>query len=193
MVITVLQITSEAEKLIEKAGRICYLSEPKEDSAGRFIKARLKSGHESIVEHAVASFHIKGISRACSHQLVRHRLVSFSQQSQRYVDKDLSYVTPPTLEGEALQVFKESMEHSIHYYKKLRTLGALKEDARFVLPNAMATQLVATANFREWRHFLKIRLEADAQWEIREMAQYILDYLYEAAPSVFEDIIKEGK
>ena len=186
--------TPDAEKVIERAGRTCYLSFEKadEESAGKFIKARIKTGHDSILEHACASFRIKGVSRAFTHQLVRHRMASYSQQSQRYVsENEFSYILPPSIEenSEAHKIYSDFMENSRIAYSKLREMNILKEDARFVLPNAVETEIVFTANFRELRHFFSIRLEKHAQWEIRRAAYEMLLIMKKIAPSVFDDFI----
>ncbi|MBP9022634.1 MAG: FAD-dependent thymidylate synthase [Spirochaetes bacterium] len=186
--------TPDAEKVIERAGRTCYLSFEKADdaSAGKFIKARIKTGHDSILEHACASFRIKGVSRAFTHQLVRHRMASYSQQSQRYVsENEFSYILPPSIEenSEAHKIYSDFMENSRIAYSKLREMNILKEDARFVLPNAVETEIVFTANFRELRHFFSIRLEKHAQWEIRRAAYEMLLIMKKIAPSVFDDFI----
>ncbi|HDN78921.1 MAG: FAD-dependent thymidylate synthase [Chloroflexi bacterium] len=182
------------EGLIEHAGRVCYRSKSKGDPSS-FIRKRIREGHESIIEHAVATFEIKGISRACSHQLVRHRLASYSQESQRYVRLDKpDYITPPSIAAnpEALAKYREFMEKAWSYYRELMEMGIPKQDARFVLPNATATRIVMSANFREWRHFIKVRLDPRAQWEIRELARRILSILYRVAPSIFADLAQEA-
>lgn len=182
------------EELLEHAGRVCYRSEPK-GSPGKFLMARVREGHESLIEHASATFEISGVSRACTHQLVRHRIASYSQESQRYVDlSNPEYVIPPSVAKDpvALAVWRQATEGLSEAYRKLRERGIFKEDARFLLPNATATRIVVTMNFRSWRHFIKERgLNRAAQWEIREVANRILDILYEQAPSVFEDLIRE--
>ena len=192
--VELLALTPSPEKVIETAGRTCYLSFDKitDESAGKFIRARIKTGHDSILEHATASFRIRGVSRALTHQLVRHRLASFSQQSQRYVSEDdLSYILPPSIEqnSEAYRIYSDFMKTSEQVYSKLRTLNILKEDARFVLPNASETEIVFTANFRELRHFFLIRLDKHAQWEIRRAAYEMLMIMKKEAPNVFSDFI----
>lgn len=182
------------EALIEHAGRVCYRSEGRGDPAA-FIRARLRDGHESIVEHAAATFEISGISRACSHQLVRHRLASFSQESQRYVElSDPEWVLPPALveNPEALALWKQFSAQVATTYEALRAQGLRKEDARFVLPNATATRLVATMNFRELRHFFRLRLAPAAQWEIRELAERMLALVAPHAPAVFAEFTEQA-
>ena len=176
------------ESLIEHAGRVCYRSE---GDSGNFIQARIAQGHESIIEHASATFEISGISRACSHQLVRHRLANYSQESQRYVDlSDPELVVPPAIAAdvEAMAIWNRLTEQMVEAYRGLRELGIHKEDARFLLPNATATRLVVTMNFRELRHFFRVRLQPEAQWEIRQVATKMLGIMQRETPSVFEDI-----
>lgn len=180
------------EELLEHAGRVCYRSQPRGEP-GRFLMARVREGHESLIEHASATFEISGVSRACTHQLVRHRLASYSQESQRYVDMSQpEYVVPPSVaaDAEAMRVWNEATAGMAEAYRQLRERGVRKEDARFLLPNAAATRIVVTMNFRAWRHFIKERgLNRAAQWEIREVANRILDVLHQQAPSVFEDLV----
>lgn len=181
------------EALIEYAGRVCYRSKSKGDPAS-FIQARIRDGHESIIEHASATFEISGISRACSHQLVRHRLASYSQESQRYVSMDNpEWVLPPSImkDEEALKIWEQFAEKVKEAYRALRARGIAKEDARFVLPNATATRIVVTMNFRELRHFFRVRISPQAQWEIRELAVRMLEIIYPHAPAVFGDLREE--
>jgi len=178
-----------AEALLEHAGRACYRSEPK-GQPGRFLRARIREGHGSIIEHASVTFDISGISRACSHQLVRHRLASYSQESQRYVDMSApEFVVPPSVaqDPEAQAIWDEFMDQVADTYHRLRELGVRKEDARFVLPNATATRIIVTMNFRSLRHLFSVRCDKAAQWEIRELALEMLRRVHELAPSVFGD------
>lgn len=192
MKVDMLFVTPDAERLIEEAGRTSYLSLSKEGQHGsqEFIKMLIKRGHLSVLEHAYATFRISGVSRAFTHQLVRHRLCSFTQQSQRYVDEsNFSYVEPESVSGnpEAHVVFIEWMENARKTYKQLQQLGIKNEDARFVLPNAVESQIVVTANLREWRHIIELRGDPEAQWEIRQVAIKILRMLKKCVPAVFED------
>ncbi len=178
------------EELVEYAGRVCYRSEGRGDP-GSFIRARLREGHESIVEHAAATFEIRGISRACSHQLVRHRIASYSQESQRYVDMaDPALVIPEAIaqDPRAQEVWTNFVEQVAASYDELRALGILKEDARFVLPQAATTRIVVTMNFRELRHFFVLRVAPEAQWEIRRAAAQMLELVVPHAPSVFGEL-----
>jgi len=191
--VKLISITENAEEVIELAARTCYSSRDRIYSSNRaiFLKRLKEMGHLSVFEHASATFDISGISRACSHQLVRHRLASYSQRSQRYVSEEgFDYVIPPSIEGrpEAKKLFTQEMERLREGYNRLVSLGIPKEDARFILPNACTTHLVMTANFREWLHILSLRLEKRAQWEIRTLMEKILEILKEKAPAVFGDI-----
>jgi thymidylate synthase (FAD) len=178
------------ETLLEHAGRACYRSEAK-GRPGKFLQARIREGHESIIEHASVTFEISGISRACSHQLVRHRLASYSQESQRYVDMtDPEFVVPPSVaeNPRAQAVWDEFMEQVSDTYRQLRELGTRKEDARFVLPNATATRIIVTMNFRSLRHLFSVRCDKAAQWEIRALALEMLRQVHGIAPAVFADL-----
>jgi len=181
------------EELLEHAGRVCYRSEKREE-AGNFLQARIREGHESIIEHASLTFEISGISRAASHQLVRHRLASYSQESQRYVSIfDPDFVVPPSVaqSPEAMRIWDELTGRVKDAYQDLRRLGIRKEDSRFLLPNATATRIVVTMNFRELRRFFRVRCDRAAQWEIRALAKEMLKLAYQVAPSVFQDLYTE--
>ncbi len=194
--VILLAVTPRAEKLIEEAGRTCYLSLDRieGDSEKNFIRRCIRSGHHSILEHASASFRIRGASRSFTHQMVRHRLASFSQQSQRYVsEEEFNYVIPPAVasNGQAAAVFREFIESARSSYRKLREYGIKKEDARFVLPNALESEIVFSANFRELRHIFSLRLEKGAQWEIRRVCFLMLKLMMNEAPSVFGDFVPD--
>ena len=187
MEVRLITATQDADALIEYAGRVCYRSESSGDPAA-FIRARMRDGHESILEHASATFEVRGISRACSHQLVRHRLASYSQESQRYVNAAGSDVVwPPSIaeNPQARALYREYMDAVDSAYSGLLALGVRKEDARFVLPNATMTRLVVTMNFREYLHFFRQRLTTAAQWEIREVAARMLLLLVPRSLTVF--------
>lgn len=192
--VKLLAITPNPEGLIEEAGRTCYLSLDRitETSKENFIQAAIRRGHGSILEHASASFRILGASRAFTHQLVRHRIASFSQQSQRYIDEgEFNFIIPPSIaeNEEALSLYREFIEKSRETYAALRQLKIKKEDARFLLPNALESQIVFSANFRELRSIFSLRLEKAAQWEIRRVCLAMLKIMQEHAPSVFGDFI----
>lgn len=192
MEVELLTITPDAERLIEAAGRTCYDTGDRAgaDTAAKFIRMLIRRGHLSVLEHASATFRIRGVSRALTHQLVRHRLASYSQRSQRYVgEAGFPYVTPPSVEGneDARRAFDEAIENARAAYEKLVGMGVPREDARFVLPNATATEIIMTANLREWRHALALRGHATAQWEIRRLAIAVLKILKTEAPATFAD------
>jgi thymidylate synthase (FAD) len=143
-----------------------------------------------VIEHANFSFSVKGISRACSHQLVRHRIASYTQQSQRYVTfKDLNYVMPPRIaqDAKAKAVFEGAMGNASEAYKKLIDAGIPAEDARYAYPNAATTNIYITMNGRELKHFFRLRCCNRAQWEIHEMADLMLAEAKKVAPIIFED------
>lgn len=161
------------------------------DPECKSLKHALGSGHESVAEHATFTFAIEGISRACSHQLVRHRLASFSQQSQRYVEVNpFKYVKPKSIEEDedACERYDEiMMEIYGAYAELLRLYDIPEEDARYILPNACCTNIVVTMNARELRHFFALRCCNRAQWEIRELAEAMLQQVRDVAPVLFAD------
>ncbi len=190
--VELLAITPDAEALIERAARTCHQSSLGVDDASRakFIQRVIKLGHYSVLEHVSATFRITGGSRAFSHQLVRHRMASYSQRSQRYVsEKNFECVLPPSIaeNHEALDVFEHTIAFSKKAYRRLIELKVPREDARFILPNAVATDIVMTANMREFRHIFELRCHRTAQWEIRRMAIQMLTILKEKLPAVFAD------
>ena len=192
MKVTLISITPNAEEFIANAARVCYASEPKTPDANKKLLGTLREmDHMSTFEHASATFLIDGISRACSHQLVRHRVASYSQQSQRYVNEEgFDYITPPAIEEkpEAKKIFEDGIDGTRRAYKELIGLGIPKEDARFILPNACSTKIVVTMNFRELRHFIKLRSDKTAQWEIRKLAQEMMILLKKEVPIAFDDL-----
>jgi thymidylate synthase (FAD) len=197
MKIHLLSYTKDAERLCAAAGRSCYskkaasklLEEVDEERAGSMISEITGMGHHSVIEHASYTFSIEGVSRALTHQLVRHRIASFSQQSQRYVSiKEPSYVTPPSVAGsEALkEKFDAAMSAAWQAYRDLVD-KVPAEDARYVLPNACTTNITVTMNARELWHFFTLRTCSRAQWEIREMAEEMLKLLKEVSPHIFSE------
>ena len=188
MKIELLHITPDAEKLIEQAGRTCYKSEKGNPS---IIKRWVESGHESVIEHASATFRISGVSRALTHQLVRHRIgFSYSQESQRYVNaENFDYVMPESIALSSSEYVYLSIIHNLkRTYAELIKAGIPKEDARYILPNAVTTEIVVTANFRALRNFFKLRCDKKAQWEIRELANEMLSICKENVKYVFDDM-----
>ncbi len=197
MQVTVLAHTAEPVKVVAMAARLCYspLDIGSLRGAGgaedrQLIEKVLALGHESVLEHASFTLGIEGVSRALSHQLVRHRLASFSQQSQRYVsfDEGFSFQVPPSIQGDETlcQEYGELMETLASFYRRLREQGIPAEDARFVLPNAADTRLVMTMNARELRHFFRLRCCRRAQWEIRQLATEILRQVKKIALPLFQ-------
>jgi len=147
-----------------------------------------------LIEHASATFEISGISRACSHQLVRHRLASYSQESQRYVEmSNPEWALPPAIaeNPEAKAIWEGFADEVKATYRTLRELGVRKEDARFALPNAAATRIVVTMNFRQLLHVFRIRISLAAQWEIRDVCVRMLEFVCPIAPNVFGDLREE--
>lgn len=186
-------------QLLEQAGRTCYQSGDKisELSGEKFIRGIIRRGHESVIEHCSITYRMI-MSRACSHQLVRHRLCAFSQESMRYCDYGqlgFQIIVPPKVKEcmpELYQSFLDSCRRSYDDYCKLRDQGVPAEDARFILPNASKTEVVVTSNLRNWRHMIKERgLNSHAQWEIRKL---FLDVLYELnhyLPVCFGDLVEQ--
>ncbi|MCK4835780.1 MAG: FAD-dependent thymidylate synthase [Candidatus Aminicenantes bacterium] len=192
--VELLSITPSAEKLIENAGRTAYLSFHKEikTSGKDFLKMLINKDHISVLEHAQATFRVKGGSRSFTHQMVRHRLCSFTQQSQRYVDESrFGYIVPDSIKknSQAQNLFRSFMSRAKKVYGELQEMGIKNEDARFILPNAVESEIVITANFREWRHIFELRGGTEAQWEIRTIIIKILKILKKKAPAIFEDFI----
>ena len=204
--VTLLEHTPDPDRAVAAAGRLCYApvsaAELKQtmsaDDVARLVCGLVRSNHMSALEHAVFSFAVDGVSRACTHQLVRHRMASYNQQSQRYVHfgEGDSFVVPPSIaaNAEANTVFLEAMEQARQAYDRLvevglaegRTRESVQEDARFVLPNAAETKIVVTMNARELRHFFQVRCCNRAQWEIRALAWQMRGMVKEIAPALFE-------
>lgn len=220
MNVTLLSHTPEPEKLVATAAKLCYSSSDigslreglTEDKIESFIDMLVSIGHESVMEHVSFTFGIEGISRACSHQLVRHRIASYSQKSQRYVNENgFEFVTPPEIEAlpEAKDEFDRIMSELTQSYDKLADLlteshkarfladgldersaqskarKLANEDARFVLPNACETKIVVTMNVRSLFNFFEHRCCNRAQWEIRVVANEMLRLCIGAAPHIF--------
>lgn len=150
--------------------------------------------HDSPLEHVQYTWDISGVSRSLTHQLVRHRIASYSQESQRYVKQNqFDYVMPPVLRvnQEAFEVYDTFMENAQRAYDRLVELGLNKEDARFVLPNACCTSIVVSMNARGLRNFLKLRTDKHAQWEIRALANLMYDSLPAQHKFMFEDVVQK--
>ena len=167
MKVTLIQATPNPIETIAKIASICYDSDPKNHLG--LVKHLYKNGHHSVFEHIYFTFKIEGISRACSHQLVRHRHCSFTQRSQRYCSEyGFEYVTPKKLNNEGYHV---EMSEIANAYANFQVLGAPNEDARYVLPNACTTEMYISCNLREFIHICNERLCTRAQWEIRELVR----------------------
>jgi len=161
------------------------------EKARKIIRRVVGYGHDSIIEHANFTFVIEGVSRSLSHQLVRHRIASYTQQSQRYVKVDSGnddwYVIPITCDtDEKIAKFKERMREIAKWYQEAIADGMPAEDARFYLPNAAKTKVTMTMNARSLLHFFCLRCCARSQWEIRELADEMLKLVKPVAPSIFE-------
>jgi thymidylate synthase (FAD) len=199
MNVTLLLHTPDPERTVALAARLCYSPAAIGDLRERlsaadistFLEKILSLGHQSVLEHVSFTFGIEGISRATSHQLVRHRLASYSQQSQRYVSHERQFgaVVPPTIEArpELRERFAELLQALHSCYAELVAAGIPAEDARYILPNATETKIIVTMNARELRHFFRLRCCERAQWEIRAMALEMLKRVREVAPVIFRD------
>lgn len=204
--VKLLEYTQNPLTLIWVACRQCYTSgfagdmysedEQDHEKKSAFIKKIMASGHESPLEHVKFTFAIEGVSRALTHQLVRHRLASYSQQSQRYVaENDFAYILPPAIakNEKALAKFNETMDYIQKSYNEISEYlkeggkkgESVNQDARFVLPQASETKIVVTMNCRELLHFFQHRCCTRAQWEIRAMAELMAQMCHEVLPEVF--------
>lgn len=189
---------SKMIKSIEKYGRVCYKSEANitEDSAQRFVANIIKSGHESVIEHEKVSVRII-CDRGVTHEIVRHRIASYSQESTRYCNycnekfgKELTVIKPVFWEegSEEYNIWLESMQKMENAYNLLIEKGVKPQEARSILPNSLKTEIIVTMNLREWRHFFKLRTSVKAHPQMREVACAILDEFKNRIPVVFDDI-----
>ena len=175
MKVTLIQQTPNPIETISQIASICYDSDPK--SPLGLVKHLYKNGHHSVFEHIYFTFKIEGISRACSHQLVRHRMCSFTQRSQRYCSENgFGAVLPESIESiDDLGGFDHLIGIIESHYEELQARGVPNEDARYVLPNACATELYLSCNLRELIHISNERLCKRAQWEIRELVKQMVE------------------
>jgi thymidylate synthase (FAD) len=198
MKVVLLRYTKDPDRVCAAAAASCYSASPtstlhekmSDKKVAKLLKRTVGSGHHSVVEHAVFTFSLEGVSRALTHQLVRHRIASYSQQSQRYVRFDKSeYVTPPEVEKrpDAHAMFDKAMEGAWQSYREMVNAGVPEEDARFVLPNAATTNITITMNARELLHLFRLRCCLRAQWEIRRATLKMLDEVKKVAPIIFEN------
>ena len=199
MNVELLQYPDNPERAVATAARLCYapvgakelMETMPPERVQSVLSTIMKSGHFSTLEHVSYTFAVDGVSRALTHQLVRHRLASFNQQSQRYVKftEGVETVKPDTVsrDEEANRIFDEAINAVLEGYQKLLDAGIPAEDARYLLPNAAETKIVITMNIRELLHFFGLRCCNRAQWEIREMAHRMLALVKPTAPYIFMD------
>ncbi len=197
MQVELLYHTPDPERAIATAARLCYapvgaselMETMPEERVRSVLSSIMSSGHFSALEHASYTFAVDGVSRALTHQLVRHRIASFNQQSQRYVKytEGLETIKPESVSEspEANETFDAAINTAIESYKKLLELGIPAEDARYLLPNAAETKIVITMNVRELLHFFNLRCCNRAQWEIRDLAHRMLELVQPTAPYIF--------
>ncbi len=183
---------------IERIGRVCYKSEDliTEDSAEKFIRNILKRGHESVIEHEKIS--VKMVcDRGVTHEIVRHRVASYSQESTRYCNyqkdkfgNELTFIKPVFWKEDSPEyaLWKESMQQIEDQYMKLIDMGASAQEARSILPNSLKTEIVVTMNLREWRHFFRLRTAGAAHPQIREIAGMVLEEFRRQIPVVFDEL-----
>lgn len=197
MQVELLYHTPNPELAVATAARLCYapvgatelMESLSEERVHKVLSTILESGHLSTLEHASYTFAIDGVSRALTHQLVRHRLASFNQQSQRYVKfaDGLETIKPETIaeNPEANELFDSMVDQTVEAYQRFLELGIPAEDARYILPNAAETKIVVTMNIRELLHFFNLRCCNRAQWEIRDLAWAMLEKVRPTAPFIF--------
>lgn len=190
--------TTEILKNIELAGRVCYKSEGliTENSAESFIRRTIKSGHESVIEHETITVKIT-CDRGVTHEIVRHRIASYSQESTRYCNysknkfgNELTFIKPLfwSEDSQEYEIWKNQMQVIENAYLKLIQLGATPEQARSILPNSLKTEIVVTMNLREWRHFFKLRTSKRAHPQMREISIPLLRKMQDLLPPIFDDI-----
>ncbi|UAL07677.1 MAG: FAD-dependent thymidylate synthase [Candidatus Methanogranum gryphiswaldense] len=194
MIVKLLAYTQNADSICAAAGKSCYSEKSSADLLGlqdpeRTLSKIVGMGHYSVIEHASFTFSVEDVSRALTHQLVRHRIASFSQQSQRYVSlEEPTYVIPETVKADpaSLAIYEKTMDQIWKAYNELQK-KIPAEDARYVLPNGCTTNITITMNARELLHFFSLRCCNRAQWEIREMAELMMALCKEVSPTIFKD------
>ena len=185
MKVELINYTKNPVEAIETAASTCYDSQTTAD--GRIMRHCYKSGHHAVLEFCDFSFRISGVSRALTHQLVRHRMASYAQRSQRYcVEDGFEFVTPSSVSknADAKEIYENTVETIKRAYADLIAMGVAAEDARMLLPNACCTEICVKMNLRELIHFCNERLCACAQWEIRAMAREMVKAVVEVAPEL---------
>ncbi len=189
MKVELIDYTKNPVEAIERAASTCYDSQT---AGGRIMRHCYRSGHHSVLEFADFTFRISGVSRVLTHQLVRHRMASYAQRSQRYcVEDGFAYVTPPKVSSkpEALELYDQTVDRIKKAYADLLALGVPAEDARMLLPNACCTEICVKMNLRELIHFCNERLCACAQWEIRAMTAGMVRAVGQVAPELLEFLV----
>jgi len=193
MKVSLVEYTPNPDRTAAFAARVCYSSDIENieldtERVKGILKRVIKSGHHSVLEHVNFTFLIEGISRVATHQLVRHRIASYSQQSHRYTKiRRESFVIPPSIEEKAKELFDKYIDEALDVYESLLKLGVKKEDARFIIPQAVSSNIVVTMNARELLHFFALRTCVRAQWEIRQCAIDMLKLVKSKAPIIFEN------
>jgi len=175
------------KEAMDLSKRMIALSDDERERLSKALSSAITSGHLSVVEHVTFSFFVGGISRACSHQLVRHRIASYTQASQRGCDDTMGYVVPESIKNDekVCAAFRNAMDLSLAGFRALINMGIPAEDARFLLPHAAKTSLIVTMNARELHHFFTLRLCNKAQWEIRELAERMYEHALAHFPALF--------
>lgn len=179
-------------KDLERYGRTCYKSEDKItlDSSKKFIENIMKRGHETVIEHYIITVRII-CDRGVTHEIVRHRLASYSQESTRfckYYSRGMAFIEPFFFSGEKYEIWLQAMKSCERGYNSLIELGATPQEARSVLPNSLKTEIVMTCNLREWRHFFKLRCSEKAHPQMREIAVPLLREFQKRIPIIFDDL-----
>ena len=192
MKVELISYSNLGEKVCGIASKTCVSENipDVDDNVMKSLRSAISSGHEAVLEHWSATFAVSGVSRALTHQLVRHRVASYSQQSQRYVDMDgFDYVVPESIlnHPDSLEQFKWGIKAIQKVYKTLLAYGIDMEDARYILPNACTTNIIVSMNARQLRHFFALRCCNRAQKEIKELADKMLELVKEVAPTIFEN------
>lgn len=200
---------------IEEGGRTCYQSQKNEitrETAEEFVRMIIKRGHESVIEHSNMTVQFNNVSRGFTHQLVRHRLCAFSQESTRYVDYakkgqgpdlekfQIKFVVPPHQDENKKVKVEDNKEMSVvemleeyeKFYRSLRKAGWTPQDARQLLPIGIKSQIIVSANFREWRHIFKMRTGKASHWEIRKLMCDLLKRVQKIIPAIFNDFVYAG-
>lgn len=186
MQVELVDYTQDAERKIGLYASICYDSKTDEESCLRRAKHVANNGHLACLRFATATFRVSGISRICSHQFVRSKHLDFLQRSQRYVEEEKAkFIRPFPLQTKEDSEYMRAAIGCLIAYKQLRKLGVKKEDARFILPQGIETELYVTGNFQAWQDFINLRKDKAAQWEIREVATRIEKELNNVAPTIF--------